>query len=116
MDVAEWIDAVEAFHPVSLEDTREYVAVCYRTREGTEADLVPTPIFRSMARPALERADRPRYVDASALKNAADGFGYREEVERWIRHEIIPDHHPPEKPWDLVLRNTGYYEPGEGRH
>lgn len=115
MDVADWMEAMDAFHPVQLEDSRAYVAVTYRTREGMEADLVPTPIFQAIARPALERAEKPRYVDASALKNAAEGHGYRETVERWIRHEIVPDYHPPERPWDRVLQYTGSYEPLEDR-
>lgn len=108
MDVADWIDAVDAFHPVRLEDSRTYVAVCYRTQDGTEADLVPTPTFRSMARPALKRAAQPRYVDTSALKRAAEGHGYGEEVERWIDHDLIPDHRPPAPPWDRALRYAGY--------
>lgn len=111
MDVETWVDTVDAFHTVTLDDSREYVAVTYHTGAEAEADLVPTPIFRTMARPALERADRPRYINTHALKEAAEGYGYKEAVERWVQHECIPDYHPAEKPWDRAMRYAEYCEP-----
>lgn len=110
MNVDDWIADHDAMYPVDA-DGHRYVAVCYTHDHETTADLVPRPIFRTFAQPALARADAPRYVDAHALKETADGYGYSEAVDRWIDAGVVPDHHPPDPPWDRLLQYAGYWEP-----